>query len=434
MVVMVVGLGGLAVAINHMQKNEVVDDGVSTADLARGKTASSNDPNEDVSTDSGVGVPRYEDTPTRRPTPRPTRTATRRSGGTVMELAKSSNVEDRLIAVKRWRSRNMDERAGSRREMLEALNKRVNREIGLELLASFRENPVGVEEALDCLEFANTGIRRLLIKQLGDRQVTPDEVKLIQEILSEQKDTNDLLIEETLIRLGKPTKGCAARLIKARGIEWVKLGEGKVVLASLPLSELKPLAKNPDRDIRLLVCTLLSASKKPDEAVTLAVSLIKDDDADVKQRSVEALGNLGAPLAGWYLALAMTREKDRRSLELMRNAIGRLPYKTTVKRYISKLKRSKSTRYRHAAVLGYQSIARPLVVKPLVSLLEDKERTVRLASLKALQSLQRNKNTREEVKRNGVLVFRRLARDRSDPAMRRIARDLCLKIDGRIPR
>lgn len=431
MVLLVGGLGAAAFLMKRAQQPaEDFTKGPSTAEIAASKTGASSK-TEDVSTDSG---PRPGPRPTRTPEPVRTSRPIPSDLAGVLELARSTDTEDRLIAVQRWRSRGLDKSKGSRLRMLKALNKRISRPVGLELLTSFRESPVTATEALDCLEFANTGIWRLLVKQLGQPQSDPEVTDLIAEILGEQKDTNDLIVEEALIRLGKPKPGAAERLIKKRGVDWVRLGGGKAILASLPLKDLKPLLSSKDAEIRLLVCNLLGASKQPSEAVKVAVGLLKDPDPKVKRRCIEILGKLREPYAGWYLALAMEKETDKRNLELLNNALSRLPYKATTRRYLFKLAQSKKTRYRLAAVNGFQAVARPLVVQPLIKLLDDPDPGVRLAALKACQSLQRNKNTKQGLKQYGILAFRKLARDRSNPEMRRIARDLCYRIDGRIPR
>ena len=351
----------------------------------------------------------------------------------VYEMAASARADDRKYAVLRWQREGYDRRPQGRLRLLEALSGRIDRETGLILTKSFREDPPGVYESLDCLEHANPSIKRVIVDQLSRRELNDEERTVVAAVLMEQEDTRDRLIDEALIRLGRPREGGLGRLIEARGPEWLKLGDGREILAKLETKDLAALLASKDENVRVLVVDLLG--DRGDDLQIALSSLsraLKDDALTVRRRAVEAVGNLRNGRGAWYLALALVREKDRRTEELIRNALTRLPARSTTQ-YLRKLYKSDKLDNRKAAVSALRSLRNHEAIMALVEAVQDEDKDVRREALEALLSYVRDSDLRGTVAK-GVLHFRRIAKDKSDPDARRVARQLCLKIDGRLPR
>lgn len=382
--------------------------------------------------DSGGSDP-VRPRPSPRNSPRPQPSEAPKSSD-VYELAASKNPNDRFRAVRRWQTSGKFKLEGARLKMLRALaSGPVEREVGQMITKTVRDRPPSTFEALDCLELANPALKRLLLEQLGQAKLTEDERIVTAEVLGELEDTRDCLVEEILIRQGKPRKGGFDKLLAARGADWLKLGGGRKLLATLPSDELTNLITHPEREVRVLAIDLLADRRDDPEAALSALNkALSDKDAVVRQRAVESMGGMGSGRAAWYLGLAIARETDARTQELIRTALRKLPLKSAVN-YLDKLVKSKSAKQRLAGVMALRSIPAPAAVTVMVRAVKDEDRLVRVEALGGLLACAKSGDLRPAVGL-GVLSYRRLAKDRSDPEARRLARQLCLKIDGKLPR
>jgi hypothetical protein len=373
--------------------------------------------------------------PDETPEPTPSRAASPGSSSDplgIFELANSAREHERLIAVKRWRDRGLGKKPKGHLRLLQALAGRLDSKTRSIVTKSLRQHPPGVYEALDCLEYSNTTLRRVLIEQISHSQLSADEVSVAVEVISEIKDTPDLMVEEALIRIGKPKPGGLQRLIEARGIEWLRLGGGRELLAKFPAKSLGELASSKTKEVRLLaVGHLGERTDEVDEALKLLAKILKDSDTEVRRRSIQGIGRLRNGRGAWYLALALPREKDKRTQELIRNALSRLPVKAST-RFLTTMIKSKNPTSRVAAVMSLRSMQRPETIVVLVNAIKDKDRAVRMEVLSALVATLGNSELRPLIAR-GILSYRTIAKDRSDQEARRLARRLCLKIDGRLP-
>ncbi|HBP22862.1 MAG TPA: hypothetical protein DEA08_34420, partial [Planctomycetes bacterium] len=322
-------------------------------------------------------TPSQPDTPDEPTRPQPKRDS-------VYEMAASPRADDRTYAVQRWQREGYDRKPQGRLRLLEALAGRIDRETGLVLTKSFRESPPGVYESLDCLEHANPSIKRVIIDQLSRRELNDEERTVVAAVLQELEDTRDRLIDEALIRIGRPREGGLGRLIEARGPEWLKLGDGREILAKLDTKDLAALLSSKDENVRVLVVDLLG--DRTDDLQIALSSLsraLKDDAQQVRRRAVEAVGNLRSGRGAWYLALALVGEKDQRTEELIRNALTRLPARSTTQ-YLRKLYKSKKLDNRKAAVSALRSLRNHEAIMALVGAVEDEDGDVRREALEAL--------------------------------------------------
>lgn len=345
----------------------------------------------------------------------------------ILTAAGGPDAELRLRAVRRWLELGLNAAEGGHLRLLRALGGRIDRDVGIDLLQSFRDHPVGTIEALDCLGVANLAIRRHLIEQLG--HTTGDEVEVVAEMLREQEETPDLAVEVALLRLGAPRPGALGRLVAKNGVAWAR-GEGRALLAAVTIAELEKLASSDQEEVRVLACELLQGAAG-DEALGHLFKLLRDDAERVRQRAIEALTDRGDPKSAWALARRLHEERDALSRRLLQGALEALPTDEAVK-YLDQLLRSKRTADRLAAVGALHAIAEPPSIAAVVRSLRDAERSVRLAGLESLQALQRQPRLRDEV-RKGILEIRRIAADTSDPEARRLARQLHFAVEGTMP-
>lgn len=352
-------------------------------------------------------------------------------------LAASVNADERLLGVKRWRKEKLDLVDGARLKMLKALDGREDREVSKLLLESLRDSPPEVLESIDLLDRLSPGsaMWRFLVENFGKMEIAGEELEVVADVLTNSTDTKDLLVEETLVRLGKAKKGAGLKLLEQRGVEWLQVGDGKDLFGKLPLEQQAELLGHSDSRARLAGIQLVADAGR-DGASTEVVKILSkhlaSDDTELKRRAIEEIGSLGEGIAAWYLALAMMREKDRRSLELLRNSIARLPSKDAIT-WLRKLKKHKQADRRKAAVSALRVIKHPEAIEAIMQAVKDKDRAVRLEALSALANFAKDSEHKLTVGK-GVLDYRRIAKDRSDPEARRYARQLCLSIDGRLPK
>ena len=352
-------------------------------------------------------------------------------------LAASVSQDDRILGVKRWRNKKLDLLDGARLKMLNALDGRLDRQISQMLLDSMRDSPPGVLEAIDCLDRLPPGsaMWRFLVEQFGKMQMGQEELEVVADVLTNSPDTKDILIEETLVRIGRGKKGSGLRLLEVRGVEWLQVGDGKDLFAKLPLEEQAELLGHSDTRARLAGIQLIAEAGRNGAGAKVVKILSKhlaSDDTELKRRAIEEIGSLGEGVAAWYLALAMMREKDRRSIELLRNAIARIPSKDAIS-FLGKLAKHKQADRRKAAIAALRVIKHPEAIEEIMKGVQDTDRQVRLEALEALANFAKDSEYRVFVGK-GVLDYRRIAKDRSDPEARRYARQLCLSIDGRLPK
>lgn len=345
----------------------------------------------------------------------------------ILEAAGGPDAELRRRAVERWLELGLDAEEGAHLRLLKALNGRIERDMGLGLLNSFREHPVGTLEALDCLSLSNLAIRSHLIQELG--HVTGENVDIVAEILGEQEETPDLAVEVALLRLGRPKPGAIGRLVDKYGVAWAR-GEGKPLIAAVPISELIGLATASKAEVRLLACDLLQQAAG-DDALSQLLKLLRDDVERVRQRAIEALTERADPKSSWALARMLATEQDSLTRRMLQSALEALPTGPAVG-FLDRLIRAKRTEDRLAALGALQAIAKPAAIPPILRALRDSDRGVRLAGLKALQGLQRQSQLKGEI-RKGILDIRRLAADTRDAEARRLARQLHFAVEGTMP-
>ncbi|MBL4848785.1 MAG: HEAT repeat domain-containing protein [Planctomycetes bacterium] len=355
----------------------------------------------------------------------------------VYVLAASVDADDRSDGVKRWRRKKLYRRDGSRLKLLNALDGRQTREQSHVILETVRSNPPEVLEGLDILERLTPGnaLWRELVEQFGTRDLSSEERDVVSDVLRESADTKDLVIEETLIRIGRSKTGGGTRLVAARGVQWLLVKEGLAVFSLLPLEEQAKLLDHSDPRARLAGVKLIGKhgrKNKPADALKYLSKYLASKDTELKRRAIEEVGSLGEGVGAWYLALAMMKEKDRRSLELLRNALARLPSKGAIS-FLRKLAKHAQADRRRAAISALRVIRHPDAINVIMVAVRDKDRKVRIVALSALAGMAKDSEHRLTVGK-GVLDYRRIAKDRSDPEARRLARQLCLAIDGRLPR
>lgn len=386
-------------------------------------------PSEDPDVDSPAR-------PWRTAIPEPTRERPRSKRDPYV-LAASVNADERLLGVKRWRREKLDLVDGARLKMLKALDGRQDREVSQLMLQSLRDSPPEVLESIDLLDRLPPGssMWRFLVENLGKMEIAGEELEVVADVLANSTDTKDLLVEETLVRLGKAKKGAGLKLLDQRGVEWLQFGDGKDLFAKLPLAQQAELLGHSDSRARLAGLQFVAAAGREGASAKVVKILSKhlaSDDTELKRRAIEEIGSLGEGIAAWYLALAMMREKDRRSLELLRNSIARLPSKDAIS-WLRKLEKHKQADRRKAAVSALRVIKHPEAIEAIMQAVKDKDRVVRLEALSALANFAKDSEHKVTVGK-GVLDYRRIAKDRSDPEARRYARQLCLSIDGRLPK
>jgi hypothetical protein len=352
----------------------------------------------------------------------------------VLRVAGEPDAIARRRAVEHWLEFKMDRGSGARLRMLQALDRRIEHEVGLTLLKSFRERPVGVEEALECLDLANEGIRRLLIEQLANGAHAVEDAEVIAEMLAEIPDGEDMLIERSLIRLGFPKPGAAMRMIKKRGVIWVQLGEGNELVRNMiakDLKQAKSLAKYPDEIVRALVCDFLAKTDDP-KALGYVTPLLVDSSAKVRRRAIECMASLQSGKASWPLARQLVVEKDNRTAELIRAAISKLPAEETAK-YLRALLKKKKTSDRMAAVKALRAMGRTEAVPILLRALRDPKENVQLEAVDALRRIHKQPLLANSVSQ-GVSEIRRAALSKASPKkVKKAARQLHYQVTGRFP-
>ncbi|MGE0711934.1 MAG: HEAT repeat domain-containing protein [Planctomycetota bacterium] len=429
--VLVLVLLGLGFAIKNKLEDEPAP-GPSVATAPTPAVSASPSPEETPERDPWAS-PSPSPSRVERPTPSPSAAKEPRDEeGSIYAQAASAREGDRVLAVKRWRDEGYETKPKARLRLLKALSGRIDREIGLILTKSFRDHPVGVYEALDCLEHANSSIKRVIFDQLSRRELSKEERSVVAEMLAEQGD--DAAIDEALLRLGKPRKGSFQRLLDARGVEWLQLGDGRALLSKLPLADLAALLGHDKPEVRVLVLDLLGdRSSEVERALEAIAKGLQDKDVTVRRRAVEAVGSLKHGRGAWYLAQALAREEDKRSHELIRSALGRLPVKAATGYLKSMLAKNQRPETRLAGVTALRAIPNVETVGLIVEAVGDEDRKVRVEALEGLVGLLGNSELLPAI-RKGVLTYRKQAVDKADPESRRLAQRLCLKIDGRIPR
>ena len=352
-------------------------------------------------------------------------------------LAASVSADERRLGLERWRRQKEDLLDGARLKMIKTLGSRQGRDETLVLLESVRAAPPSTFEALDCIDLLppSSSLWRELIEQIGKRELSDEERTLVAEVLKEAKETQDLLIEETLARVGRPRPGAVTRLVAARGVEWLEFGEGKTMCTNLPLDELAGLIESEEPKVREIGIKLVAAKGREGDAKETLKILAKhlgSEDVSLKRLAIEEVGSLGEGTGAWYLALAMMSETDTRTLEMFRNSLARLPAGDAVA-ILGKLAKHERPDRRRGAISALTVLENEEAIRILIKALEDSDRTVRLEALQGLATLVQNSELKLLV-RTGVVHYRRIALDREDAEARRIARQLCLAIDGRLPR
>lgn len=372
--------------------------------------------------------------------PPPVRSATTpaRRGTALSEeqvLADVQVADKRLEAVESWLRAGHDRAPGGRRRLLEALGTEVEADaaVGRLIMQNLRDRPLPLPEAIECLAVASGGVKRLLIVQLGET-TGPDAPQAVRALEGVTEDTKDLVVEEALLRLGRPRPGAPLRLATARGVEWVVYGDGQPLLVALARTDVKQLAslfEHPEAEIRVVACTLVAGAEQPREALTLLAPLLRDADASVRRRAAECLTALRDARASWPLARALVREEAKQTRDVLRDGLTRLPLRETVE-LLKQLYARPEVSDRRAAVAAFSSIGKPEAVPGLVAALKDADRTVRLDALRALDAAYGQPALRPKVT-EGLAAIRALGLDRTDRDAWTIARQLHYQITGRMP-
>jgi HEAT repeat protein len=301
------------------------------------------------------------------------------------------------------------------------------------IMQSLRDRPLPLAEAIECLPVATGGVKRLLIVQLGEA-TGPSAAEAVRALEAVKEDTKDLVVEEALLRLGRPRAGAPLRLANARGAEWVLYGDGQPMLQALARVDVKQLAslfEHPDAEVRVAACALVSGAEQPREALALLAPVLRDADASVRQRAAEGLTALRDARASWPLARALLREEAGQTRDVVRDGLSRLPLRETVD-LLQQLYARPDAQDRRAAVAGLSAIARPESMPGLVVALKDADRAVRLEAIKALDAAYGQPALRPKVT-EGLASIRALGLDRADREVWAIARQLHYQITGRMP-
>jgi HEAT repeat protein len=374
-------------------------------------------------------------------TPRPTRRSTSTGQGATLTLTEDQVLADvrvadkRLAAVEAWARGGLDRAPGARQRLLEALGAEVEADqgVGRMIMQSLRDRPLPLAEAIECLPVATGGVKRLLIVQLGEA-TGPSAAEAVRALEAVKEDTKDLVVEEALLRLGRPRAGAPLRLANARGAEWVLYGDGQPMLQALARVDVKQLAslfEHPDAEVRVAACALVSGAEQPREALALLAPVLRDADASVRQRAAEGLTALRDARASWPLARALLREEAGQTRDVVRDGLSRLPLRETVD-LLQQLYARPDAQDRRAAVAGLSAIARPESMPGLVVALKDADRAVRLEAIKALDAAYGQPALRPKVT-EGLASIRALGLDRADREVWAIARQLHYQITGRMP-
>lgn len=373
-------------------------------------------------------------------TPRPARRPSTPTGPatTLTEdqvLADVRVADKRLAAVEAWARSGHDRTPGARHRLLEALGAEVEADpaIGRLVMQSLRDRPLPLAEAIECLPIATGGVKRLLIVQLGEA-TGPSAGEAVRALEAVKEDTKDLVVEEALLRLGRPRAGAPLRLATARGAEWVLYGDGQPLLQALARVDVKQLAslfEHPDAEVRVTACALVSGAEQPREALALLAPALRDADATVRQRAAEGLTALRDARASWPLARALLREEPGQTRDVVRDGLSRLPLRETVD-LLQQLYARPDAQDRRAAVAGLSSIGRPEAMPGLVAALKDADRAVRFDAIKALDAAYGQPALRPKVT-EGLASIRALGLDRADREVWAIARQLHYQITGRMP-
>ena len=383
-----------------------------------------------------VGDPTPRPKPPRDdPPPPPPPAASLSDEASILKAAGDADAGERLRAVKAWIKLGLGaERSGALRDLLAALDGKFESPINTALTSYLERKPPSPEEALECLTPASVPVRRALIQGLGDASLPPGDAQIVAELLSEQPETDDLLIDRTLIKLGVPKPGAIDRLAAKYGVEWIRGDDGRKLverLASLGVEHLQPLLENKDPQLRILGCEVLAASADR-EALGAVSKLLGDSDVKVRRRVVECLQELGDPKASWPLARALSKEQDRRTRDLMEVAFSRLPAADTA-RYLKALLSKGKGKDPAAAVEALKCMKSAEATPVLLAALSHADVEVQTEALAALRSYNKQTGLSASVEQ-GLLQVRQLALDgKADKSVRKLARQLHYDISGRFP-
>lgn len=346
------------------------------------------------------------------------------------EDAASDDPAARLEAVRGWRQRRLNQLPDGYLEMVRAL---VGREGGPEVdevVASVREQPPPVREAVRCLELADAppAIRQALLERLRDAELNRADADLVVETLERLIDTADLMMEEVLFRHGRLRTGAARRLVAARGVEWGRAAPGRALLGAIlaqDVGQARPLLEEGAPEERVLACELLGGvrGRGARAALKLALPALRDQEPSARAAAADALAALGDASASWGLARALLHERDREVRGALQRSLAALPTPATLD-LLERLHREP----RAADRLAAQHAARALDREPRALLLiatgvEDAERIVRLDALRGLMQRVSDPAAREVIAQRQAPI-RALAGDGSDAEVQQLAFEL----------
>ncbi len=376
-------------------------------------------------------------TPRRPSASRPTSSTPPKAPAAITEeqaLAGARDPAKRADAVEAWLAAELDRAPGARARMLEALEDGVEADakVGRLIMQSLRDRPPSTAEAIACLEVADGVVKRALVHALAE--ASGPDAEQAAAALSLLEDTPDLVVDEALLRLGRPRDGAPLRLATARGPDWVLYGDGRPLLEALAKRDVKQLAsllKHDDVEVRMSACALIVGADQPRDALALLAPVLRDAEPRVRERAAEGLAALRDPRASWPLARALTREDSNQTRDVIIDGLQRLPLKETVE-LLGRLYGSADAGERRAAVMGFNAIGKPEAVTGLVAALRDADRAVRLEALRALDAAYGKPALRPRVS-EGLAAIRELGLDRADREVWSIARQLHYQITGRMP-
>ncbi|MCA8923946.1 MAG: HEAT repeat domain-containing protein [Planctomycetes bacterium] len=321
--------------------------------------------------------------------------------------------------------------------LVEALGAHLgDRAVMAALTRQARSVPPPLRDSLDCLPRATGSLRSALLERVI--ACKPEERDLVATALEAERvrDTPDLLIDQTLVRLGRPAPESLARLIERHGDDWLVFGLGRPLLDGLgreAAGKLEALVRARSPRVRAAAAEACALSSEPRAALKVLTSLLRDPLADVRELAIESMVKLESPLACWPIARRLELETDGGLSQRLRTALRTLAGQQRTVELLEQLYRRPQVRDRRAALLGLEATGSTDAVAAIVGALDDGAPELQLLALRQLARVQRQPAMRPHVLK-GIARIRELAQEHPDREVAGAARDLFVQLTGNAPR